>query len=69
MCIVFGPFAHLCSAVVGPSELFHQNSLEVASVAELETAALKRCRNADMGAIKRYAWAREPKSTGIADVL
>ena len=37
MCIVFGAFAHLCPAVVCLSELFHQNSLEVASVAELET--------------------------------
>ena len=37
MCIVFGAFAHLRSAVVGPSELFHQSSLEAASVAELET--------------------------------
>ena len=36
MCIVFGACAHLCSAVVGPSELFHQSSLAVASVAELE---------------------------------
>ena len=46
MCIVFGPFAHLCSAVGGPSELFHQNSLEVASVAELETVeAVQECRH------------------------
>ena len=45
MCIVFGAFAHVCSAVVGPSELFHQNSLEVASVAELETVeAVQECR-------------------------
>ena len=70
MCIVFGAFAHLCSAVVGPSELFHQSFLEVASVAELETVkAPRNADNTDMGAIRRYAEAREPKSTGITDVL
>ena len=36
MCIVFGAFAHRCPAVVGPLELLPQNSVEVASVSELE---------------------------------
>ena len=36
MCIVSGAFAHRCPAVVGPSELLAQNSVEVASVSELE---------------------------------
>ena len=37
MCIVSGALAHRCPAVVGPSELLPQNSVEVASVSELET--------------------------------
>ena len=37
MCIVPGAFAHRCPAVVGPSELLAQNSVEVASASELET--------------------------------
>ena len=36
MCIVFGAFAHRCAAVVDPSEVLPQNSVEVASVSELE---------------------------------
>ena len=36
MCRGFGAFAYLCSAVVGSSELLHQNSLKVAAVAEAE---------------------------------
>ena len=37
MCIVSWAFAHRCPVVVGPSELFAQSSVEVASVSELET--------------------------------
>ena len=40
MCIVSRAFAHRCPAVVGPSELLAQNSVEVASVSELETVEL-----------------------------
>ena len=71
MCIVFGTFAHLCAAVVGPSELLYQSSLEVASVAELETveSGPETQINTDMSANKRYAWAREPKSIASTDVL
>ena len=36
MCIVSGALAYRCPAVVGPSELLAQNSVEVASVSELE---------------------------------
>ena len=36
MCIVSRAVAHRCPAVVGPSELLAQNSVEVASVSELE---------------------------------
>ena len=67
MCIFWGAFAHLRSALVGPLELLHQNSLEVASVAELETVESGPATQtwARSGGMQRF----ERKKKGIADVL
>ena len=65
MYIVFGAFAHLCSAVVSSSELLHQSSLEVASLAEPEIGE----SGTEIQTLARSGCMQRPESQKVVQLL